>query len=335
MAGRTRPAILQPSSIERRQGVSKMGQVVTIAPRARSGTRFGLWFSRALLPYVLLAPALIAIGVVILYPMVYTFGISFFNFHLLKPDAASFNGLDNYIKLLSGTEFWHSLWATLQYTFGTVLFSFVLGLATALILNVDFRMRGLARALIVVPWATPWLVTTLIWYIMFNPQIGPVNEILKRAGVIQTGIAWLYTYGTAMFAIVIASAWRFFPTATLLILAGLQSISPEMYEAAAVDGAGAWDKFRHITFPSLRPVNFVVIVLLTIQSFKLFTFAWVLTQGGPGDATRVLSVFIYEEAFKFFRLGPASALATLLFILSVGLVVLYFRLLRGDEGGEV
>jgi multiple sugar transport system permease protein len=308
-----------------------MSQAVSLVSPPHSHSRFETLLSRAL-PYLLLAPALIAIGVVILYPMVYTLGLSFFEFHLLRPDNAKFIGLTNYSNVLNSPEFWRSLGATVSYTLGTVIFSFLLGLVTALMLNVDFRFRGLARALIVVPWATPWLVTTLIWYIMFNPQIGPVNEILKRAGVIQTGVSWLYQYGTAMIAIVIATSWRFFPTATLLILAGLQSISPELYEQAQVDGAGWWARFRHITFPSLQPVNFVVLVLLTIQAFKVFTFAWVLTQGGPGDATRVLSVFIYEEAFKFYRLGTASTLATLLFILSIGLVVVYFRLIGKEQG---
>ena len=309
-----------------------MSQAVPVISRTRSHSRFGTLLSR-ILPYLLLAPALTAIGVVILYPMGYTLGLSVFEFHLLRPDNARFIGLTNYANVVNSSEFWRSLWATVQYTIGTVLFSFILGLSTALMLNVNFRFRGVARALIVVPWATPWLVTTLIWYIMFNPQIGPVNEVLKRAGVIQTGVSWLYQYSTAMLAIVIATSWRFFPTATLLILAGMQSISPELYEQAAVDGAGWWARFRHITFPSLQPVNFVVLVLLTIQAFKVFTFAWVLTQGGPGDATRVLSVFIYEEAFKFYRLGTASTLATLLFIISVGLVIVYFRLIGKEQGG--
>ncbi len=283
------------------------------------------------LPYLLLTPALTAIVAVVLYPMLYNLYLSFFSMHLLRPDGRTFVGLQNYADMLTEPAFWRSLQVTLIYTVGSVVCSFGLGLATALMLNVDFKWRGVARALIVVPWATPWLVTTLVWYIMFNPQIGPINEILKRLGLIQQGIPWLYQNSTSMAAIVITTAWREFPTATLLILAGLQSISPELYEAAAVDGASRWQRFWDITLPSLRAVNLVVLVLLTISAFKLFTVAWVLTQGGPGDATRVLSVFTYEEAFKFYRIGTASTLATLLFIISAGLIVTYFKLLRGRE----
>ncbi len=284
---------------------------------------------RTLLPYALLAPALLAIASVIVYPMLYAMNLSLYDVHLLRPDRAVYVGLDNYRRVLGGTAFWQSLWVTAIYTAGSVVVTFLLGLATALMLNVNFRLRAVARALIVIPWATPWLVTTLIWYVMFNPQIGPVNEILKRLGMIDKGIPWLYQNNTAMIAIVIVTAWRLFPTATLLILAGMQSISPELYEAAAADGAGAWQKFRYITLPGLRSVNFVVLVLLTIWCSKLYTVAWVLTAGNT--ATRVLSIFTYEEAFKFNRVGTASAVATLVFILSAVMVVFYFRLLRDEE----
>ncbi len=283
------------------------------------------------LPYLLLAPAMVAIVAVVLFPMLYNLYLSFFSMNLLRPEGRTFVGAQNYVDVLTDPAFWHSLQVTLIYTFGCVACSFGLGLATALMLNVDFKFRGVARAMIVIPWATPWLVTTLIWYIMFNPQIGPINEILKRLGLIEQGIPWLYQSTTAMAAIIITTAWREFPTATLLILAGLQSISPELYEAASVDGAGRWQRFRGITMPSLRAVNLVVLVLLTISCFKLFTVAWVLTAGGPGDATRVLSVFTYEEAFKYYRVGTASTLATLLFIISAGMIVTYFKLLRGRE----
>ena len=305
-------------------------QTTKLNPAAAGATRRRAR-SQDWLPYLLLAPALLAITAVVLYPMLYNLYLSFFSLNLLRPESQRFVGLANYTDMLSDPAFWGSLRVTILYTVGSVTLSFLLGLTTALMLNTDCRFRGLARALIVIPWATPWLVTTLVWYIMFNPQIGPINEMLKRLGFIEQGIPWLYQNSTAMAAIIITTAWREFPTATLLILAGLQSISPEMYEAAAVDGASRWGRFRHITLPSLRAVNLVVLVLLTIAAFKLFTVAWVLTQGGPGDATRVLAVFTYEEAFKFYRVGTASTLATLLFIISAGMIVTYFRLLRGRQ----
>ena len=174
-------------------------------------------------------------------------------------------------------------WVTVQYTVGVVVLSFGLGLGTALMLNVRFPLRGLARALIIIPWATPWLVTTLIWYVMFNPQIGPINAILKQLGLIETGVAWLHLNGTAMPVIILVTAWRLFPTTTLLVLAALQSISPELYEAAEVDGAGWLGKLRYITLPGISATSFVSLVLVTISAFKLFTVAWVMTAGGPGS----------------------------------------------------
>ncbi len=288
---------------------------------------------RRLAPYLLLAPALLAIAAVIVYPMGYSMALSLYDLHLLRPNSGVFVGLENFGKVLGGAPFWETLWITARYATGSVILSFLLGMFTALLLNIDFRFRGIARAAIVIPWATPWLVTTLIWYVMFNPQIGPLNELLKRMGAIKQGVAWLYQNDTAMIAIIIVTAWRLFPSATLLILAGLQSISNELYEAAAVDGANWWARFRHITMPGLRSVNFVVLVILTITCFKLYTVAFVLT---PGVAsTRVLSVYIYEEAFKFNRLGTASTLATLSFLISAGLVLVYFRMLRGQKADSV
>lgn len=283
------------------------------------------------LPYFLMAPALLVIAAVVLYPMAYSTLLSFFKANLLNMDRISFVGAQNYVDMLTDGAFWRSLWVTVQYTVGVVVLSFALGLGTALMLNVRFPFRGLARALIIIPWATPWLVTTLVWYVMVNPQIGPVNAVLKQFGLIETGVAWLYQSATAMPTIILVTAWRLFPTTTLLALAALQSISPELYEAAEVDGANWLGKLRFITLPSISATSFVSLVLLTISAFKLFTVAWVMTAGGPGDVTRVLSVFVYEEAFRFYRVGTSSTLATLLFIFSAGLVVMYFRILRGGE----
>lgn len=268
---------------------------------------------------------------IILYPLGYSIYISLTDANLLRYAQAEYVGLENYLRYLGDDDFWHSLYVTLQYTAGTVALSFTMGLGTALLLNAKFRFRDIARALIAIPWATPWLVVTVIWYVMFNPQMGPVNEILEGVSVIDTGVAWLYQSSTALAAIIVVTAWRLFPAAMLLILAGLQSISKELYDAAKVDGANLWQRFLHITMPSLRSVNVVTIVLLSIWAFKLFTVAYTLTAGGPGDATNVLSVYTYREAFTSNRIGRASALATISVLISLAFVVIYLRVvLRGD-----
>ncbi len=286
---------------------------------------------RGILPHVLLAPAILSLLIFVVVPVIYSIYLSFTDANLLRFGQAEYIGFENYQRLLERGRFWESLTNTLVYTAGTTVLSFGMGLFTALILNEPFRMRGLARTLISIPWATPWLVVTTIWYVMFNPQIGPVNEVLKGLGLIQVGVPWLYQTSTAMLGIIIVTSWRLFPSATLIILAGLQSISPELYEAAKVDGAGRWARFRHITLPSLTSVNLVMIVLLTITAFKLITVALTLTQGGPGTATSVLSVYTYQEAFESNRLGRASALATLSVLVSGLLVIVYFALIGRQD----
>lgn len=283
------------------------------------------------LPYLLITPAFLALAIFILVPVGYSFYLSLTDAHLLRFDETQWIGLENYTRLLSREAFWESLTNTVIYTFGSVVLSFGMGLLTALILNEKFRLRWLARTLISIPWATPWLVVTLIWYVMFNPQIGPVNEILQGLNVLDVGVPWLYQSDTAMLAIIVVTAWRLFPSATLIILSGLQSIPDDLYEAAKVDGAGKWQRFLYITMPGLRSVNLVMVVLLTITAFKLFTVAWTLTQGGPGTATTVLSVYTYQQAFMSNQLGRASALATLSVLVSGLLVVVYFLLIGRQE----
>lgn len=284
------------------------------------------------LPYALIAPAFLSLVAFVLFPVLYSFYLSFTDAHLLRFSQRTFIGIANYERLVNRDAFWDSLVNTGTYTFGSVVLSFGMGLLTALILNEDFKGRWLARTLISIPWATPWLVVTLIWYVMFNPQIGPINQLLKGLGLIEVGVPWLYQTRTAMIAIVIVTAWRLFPSATLIILSGLQSIPGDLYEAAKVDGASKWQRFRYITMPSLRAVNMVMLVLLTITAFKLFTIAWTLTQGGPGTATTVLSVYTYQEAFMSNRLGRASTLAVVSVVVSGLLVVAYFLVMgRADQ----
>jgi multiple sugar transport system permease protein len=286
---------------------------------------------RRLEPYLYLLPALVAVAAVVVYPLFYTFGLSLFDVNLLQPARARFVGAGNYVEMLTSGTFWHSLVVTAGYTFGTVILSLLLGLGTALLLNRPYRLRTFARAAIILPWATPWLVTCLIWYVLLNPQFGLINTILKTFGLVQSGQSFLYQSSTALPAVILVTAWRLFPMATLLLLAGLQGIPREQYEAAAVDGANTWKRFRHVTLPNLSIIAIVVGVLLTIWSFKLFTVIYVLTAGGPGSATETLAIYSYEQGFKFYNLGTGSTVAMLMVLVSAFLVAAYFSLLRRNE----
>lgn len=294
---------------------------------ARRRSRAARW-RKGLEPYIYLLPTALAVGAVIVYPLIYTAGLSLFDVNLLQPSSARFVGLGNYLSMLADRAFWHALLVTVQYTAGTLVLSLLLGLGTALLLNREFRFRTLARAAIILPWATPWLVVCLVWYVLLNPQFGLVNAILRGLGIVEAGASFLYQSSTALPATIIVTSWRLFPMATLLLLAGLQSIPHEQYEAASVDGATTWQQFTQITLPNLATVIVVVGVLLTIWAFKLFTVIYVLTGGGPSNATRTLAIYSYEEGFKFYNLGTGSTIAMLMVIVSAGLVAAYFALLN-------
>jgi multiple sugar transport system permease protein len=281
-------------------------------------------------PYLYLLPTAVVVAAVVVYPLIYTVGLSLFDVNLLQLARARFVGFGNYVDMLGDGTFWHSLGVTAAYTIGTVTVSLGLGLGTALLLNREYRFRTLARAVIILPWATPWLVACLIWYVLLNPQFGLVNSLLRIVGVVQSGSPLLYQSSSALPAVVVVTAWRLFPMATLLLLAGLQAIPRDQYEAASVDGAGTWQQFRHITMPNLSTVGVVVAVLLTIWSFKLFTVIYVLTAGGPAGATETLAILSYEQGFKYYNLGTGSTIAVLMVAVSAVLVAAYFSLLRRE-----
>jgi multiple sugar transport system permease protein len=293
-------------------------------PRSRS-------IARAAEPYLYLLPTAVVVFAVVVYPLIYTFGLSLFDVNLLQPARARFVGLGNYVGMLQQEVFWRSLAVTLAYTAGTLALSLALGLGTALLLNQDFPLRTFARAAIILPWATPWLVTCLIWYVMLNPQFGLINAVLRGLGVLQVGTPFLYQSSTALPAVILVTAWRLFPVATLLILAALQAIPREQYEAASVDGGSTWQKFRYITLPNLSAILLVVSVLVTIWAFKLFTVIYVLTAGGPAGATETLAIYSYEEGFRYYNLGTGSTIAMLMVLMSAGLVLAYFRLMRRQD----
>ncbi|MHB8618736.1 MAG: carbohydrate ABC transporter permease, partial [Chloroflexota bacterium] len=184
-------------------------------------------------------PTALALGAVVVYPLLYTLLLSTYDVNLLEPAKARFVGLANYASMVLEHTFWRSVLVTFEYTAGTVVLSLFLGLGSALLLNRRFRFRALARAAIILPWATPWLVVCLIWYVLLNPQFGLINGGLHALGAVQAGSSFLYQTATALPAVVAVTAWRLFPMATLLLIAALQAVPPEQYEAASVDGASA------------------------------------------------------------------------------------------------
>jgi multiple sugar transport system permease protein len=281
----------------------------------------------ALTPYLFLAPGLLLFGAFRLYPLLDGLRLSFTNARLGRAQYA-WVGLANYERLLDDTRFHTSLWNTAVYTLASTLPILALPLALALALHRGVRLTMLLRSAFFFPFTLSVVTVGLTWLWLLDPVIGPFSYYLHALGVPVR--AWLADPATAMWAIILTTVWWVAGYYLVVYLAGLQDIPRELYEAAALDGAGGWTAFRAITLPLLRPVLLFVFVTHIIGSFQIFGQVFILTQGGPGDATRTVVQHLYETAFQnFFHFGSASAIAWVLFAVIVGFSLLQFRLLRG------
>ncbi|HWI53748.1 MAG TPA: sugar ABC transporter permease [Symbiobacteriaceae bacterium] len=282
------------------------------------------------LAYVLVAPALLIIFSIALFPILRTFWISLHFMQAQMPGLARFIGLSNYVTLISDARFWAALKTTVYFAVVSVGLETVLGLAVAMLINREFRGRGLVRAAILVPWAIPTVVSAMMWRWMFNDQYGVVNDLLSKVGLIHGYHAFLGEKSSALWAIIISDVWKTTPFMALLLLAGLQVISSELYEAANVDGASKWRQFWHITLPLLKPAMLVALLFRSLDAFRVFDLVYVLTGGGPGNATETLSVYAYKTLFSFLDFGKGSALAVLVFLLVLLVSFIYIKALGAD-----
>lgn len=286
---------------------------------------------RELLPYALVSPALIVTIAIIFIPMFRTVSYSFMNYILYKPDDKAFNGAANYIQAMKDPVFWSSFLHTIIWIVGIIAFQFLLGLATAVLLNRSFPLRGIARSLILIPWVTPSVITALMWRWMYDGNYGVINQLLVQVGLIERFIPWLADSSTALLAIIIALIWQGFPFFAIMLLAGLQAIPQELYEASEIDGASPWQIFLRITLPLLRPIIFTTILLRTIWVANSLDVIIIMTGGGPGYSTYTLPVYSYVKAYKGMDFGYSSALAVLLTIFIMIFVSSYIRkILRGE-----
>jgi multiple sugar transport system permease protein len=271
-----------------------------------------------------IVPSLIPMLAFTVGPMLASLGISFTNWSLLAP--AHWIALDNYRALWSDAEFRSSLVHTLVFIAGYLPLVLISGLAVALALNQ--RIRGLAvfRTIYFLPVVTSWVVVALIWKWLLNPQTGVVDYLLGLVGI--QGPGWWVDPHWAMPSIILASAWKDIGFVMIILLAGLQSIPDDYYEAASLDGAGRLALFRHITLPLLSPALFFVVVISLINNFQVFDQVWVMTQGGPAGSTSVVMERIVKNAFSFGRMGYASAMSWVLFVVILMITLAQFRLQR-------
>jgi ABC-type sugar transport system permease subunit len=298
----------------------------------------GAVFSRepreGILALWLLAPAMVAMGAVAVVPLAQSLWMSLHRVELAFPGPRPFVGLQNYLTAVQSPEFWKSAGVTVYFTVASVALELGAGLLGAVLLNEEFRGRQLLRSLVLIPWAMLTLSTALMWFWIYNPTYGILNALLVRLGVVDAPVVWLGDPLWAMPAVIVADAWKTTPFMTLLLLAGLQPIPWTLYEAAAVDGASRWQIFRYVVLPLLRPALLVAVILRSLQAFKVFDMIFVLTAGGPADATRVLAVYTYQQAFRYFHVGYGSALAWLITLATLVMVVLYLRALQASAATE-
>lgn len=300
---------------------------VTTTETPRRTNTLGRRLRRALPAYLFILPGVLLFVTWTLYPLLYAFGMSFAEWNLIKPSR--FVGLQNYLRAVRDPIFWLALRNTLIYTSITVPGQMMLGLAIALLLDGPLRARAFFRTLYYIPVVTSWVVVSLIFTYLYNGQAGLINWVLRDGlHLIDKNINWLGEPWSANLAIASLGIWKGVGWTMVIFLAGLQSIPPTLYEAAAIDGAGAWARFRYVTLPLLRQTTLFILVLLTIGGFQVFISVYIMTGGNPVHRTDVLLTYMYSNAFKFLDLGYGAALSYLFTAMIFALSMIQIRLLR-------
>ena len=300
-----------------------LGKPVSV-PRA--GYR-RLW--RMLEPVLFIAPAFLVLFIILVYPLGYSFWLSFHDWTLYNfRTAIPFVGLQNYIQLLTSGEFFHSVGITLLFMAGAISLEFVIGMGLALLLDRNLWGKGIIRSLILLPMMVTNVVIGLTWRLLFNYQFGIINYYLGVLGIAP--VQWVSSPTMAMPSIIIVDVWNTTSFVTLMLLAGLQSLPEEPFEAARIDGASAWQSFRYLTLPLLRPTIMVALLWRIIDTFRIFDVVYLLTAGGPARATETVSLFVYRNGFQLFNLGYASAASYLMILGMLIMAVVVTRLIRRE-----
>ena len=299
----------------------------------------GLRLSEAGFAWLLVLPVVIGIGLVVVVPLAYSLWLSFTDVNLLRtagPALEAFGirlplyrwvGLRNYLQIFDDPLYWSSLWRTLYFVGAFVAEATLAGMGMALVLNERFAGRPLMRSLLLIPWSLSRIVVGLLWVGLLDFEFGALNGLLHQAGLIDSYIAFFKSGWSSLNVLVSVYMWNQAPFATLLFLAGMQSIGEDQYAAAEVDGAGYWQRFAHVTLPALRPILFLVLVLCTVNGFLMLDLIYILTMGGPGYDTTTISWLGFQTTFKFFKFGPGTAILYTLTGLCLLLTFIYHRLI--------
>jgi multiple sugar transport system permease protein len=275
--------------------------------------------------YLLLFPALLPVVVLSVFPLLRGIYLGFTDARAGRNVDTGFTGVENYRELLGDDLFWQAFRVGLVWAFTVTVLQFLLAMGLALLLNQPLRFRGFSRVMALVPWAMPPVIVGIMWRLVYHPDAGLVNELLYRAGAENLQHNWLGDFATALPAVILVGVWAGMPQTTIVLLAGLQGVQPELHEAAAVDGATTWQRFRNVTMPALMPVIVAITTLDFIWNFNSFGLVYVLTAGGPGGKTMLPMLFAYEEAFRYGNYGYAAALGNVMVLIIVAFLAVYLR----------
>jgi multiple sugar transport system permease protein len=284
-------------------------------PSSKHRLRTNYW------PFVI--PALVVVGAVIVFPWAFTLWMSV-NAWTLGGDV-SFVGFENYARLASDVRFWKSLSHTLSYTLLSVIAPLILGTFAAVLFDSKMPLRGVLRAIFVMPMMATPVAIALVWTMMFNPSLGVLNYLLSVVGLPEQ--SWIYDQSTVIPSLVLVETWQWTPLVMLIVLGGLASLPSEPYESAEIDGANTWQKFRFITLPLITPFMMVAVIIRSIDALKSFDIIFAMTQGGPGTASETINIYLYNVAFSYYDIGYGSAIAVIFFvvIIAMSLVLLHLK----------
>lgn len=271
-------------------------------------------------------PGLLALAIVLGFPVIYSVVLAFSSYTLMHAEIFPFAGLDNFISVLGSDTFWHSAWLTIRYSLLTVTGEFIVGLGIALMLNKVVKTRPVYFALLTIPMAMSPVSVALIWRMLLQPNLGIINHMLQNVGL--PGVDWLGNPTLAFWSMVFIDVWQQMSFVVLILAAGLASLPKDPYEAAEIDGANSLQQFWYITLPMLRPVSAIAIVIQLINELRTYDLPYILTRGGPGNTTEVLSFFAYRRAFLGLSLNEGAAAALILLLIVLAMTIVYFVLLE-------
>ena len=289
---------------------------------------------RQKLAYLFILPTLLGVFLITIYPLFRSIWFSFHKYYIIElKKGVPFIGLDNYRYILYDPLFWLSFKNTVIFTFGCVLITMLIGLGVALLLNQNFRGRNFVAVTILLPWVIPKVAASILWKWIYDDQYGILNYFLCGLGFQGfSGYGWLINSATSLLAVMVVVIWQSFPFVAIALLAGLQTIPKTLYEAADVDGASSWQKFRYISLPMLKHLITILLILSTIWDFKVFDQMYVLTRGGPANSTMILGIYTWMMAFGSLRMGRAAALAIIMFLILMMATIFYLMIIRKEEG---